>query len=203
MKKYMLLAIIFTLIFTVSGCSNNKPANSISSSNYKNNYVTTKNITYDEKNLETSYRQPMNLTEPSTDDAKNFNTSIKNGSVIMVSKNNSNEVYNISMLDKFIDAFSSGKPSYVRVIKVMIDINGTYLVNKLDAYETDGKIIKDTSYDTYSNKNKFVPASPIYFSQIVKTGNGNLIRYAALESKNTPDYMGATIISFDKSCIKN
>ncbi len=203
MKKYMLLPIIFTIILTASGCSNNNSRNNISSSNNKNNYVTTKNVTNEEKALETSYRKPANLEEPSTEDAKNFNASIKNGSVIMVSRNNSNEVYNIYMLDKFIDAFSSGKPSYVRVIKVMIDNNGAYLVNKLDDYETDGKIIKDTSYDTYSNKNKFIPATPIYLPQIVKTGNGNLIRYAALESKDTPDYMGATIISFDKNCIKN
>ena len=58
-------------------------------------------------------------------------------------------------------------------------------------------------YDTYANKNKFIQGKPDYSPKIAKTSSGNGIRYAILESKDTPDNMGATVISFDKSSIKN
>ena len=92
-------------------------------------------------------------------------TSLKNGSVIMIDRDNSKEqeVYNIASLDKFIDSFNNGKEGYVRVIKGTIKKDGTFLVNKLEEYETDGKVIKDLVYDTYADKNKFVPGRPTLF----------------------------------------
>ena len=90
----------------------------------------------------------------------------------------------------------------MRVIKGTIKKDGTFLVNKLEEYETDGKVIKDLVYDTYADKNKFVQGSPGYYPKMVKTYTDNTIRYAILESKDTPDNMGATVISFDKNSIK-
>lgn len=82
-------------------------------------------------------------------------------------------------------------------------MNGKLLVNKLEEYETDGKVIKDTVYDTYTDKNKFIEGTPRYLPKMAKTSSGNAIRYALLESKHTPDNMGATVISFDRNSIKN
>jgi hypothetical protein len=64
-------------------------------------------------------------------------------------------------------------------------------------------VIKDTVYDTYINKNKFIQGEPIYLPKMVKICSGNSIRYVILQSKDTPEDMGALVISFDKSSIKN
>ena len=42
-----------------------------------------------------------------------------------------------------------------------------------------------------------------YSPKMVKMSSDDAIRYAILESKDTPDNMGATVISFYKSSIKN
>ncbi|WP_315071118.1 hypothetical protein [uncultured Clostridium sp.] len=123
----------------------------------------------------------------------------------MIDRDNSKdqEVYNIASLDKFIDLFNNGKEGYVRVIKGTIKKDDTFLVNKLEEYETDGKAIKDLVYDTYADKNKFVLGSPDYSPKMAKRDSGNAIRYEILQSKDTPENMGATVISFDKNSIKN
>ncbi|AOR25059.1 hypothetical protein [Clostridium taeniosporum] len=214
MKRYILLASIVTVVLVVSGCTNNK----ISNENMNNKSIafteTTTNkeksdlknddIIEEEKKLEASYEEKNGLKKPDIEEARDFEASLKNGSVIMISRDNSKEleVYNITNLDNFIDSFNKGKEGYVRIIKGSI-IHNKFLVNKLDEYETDGKIVKSISYDAYSNKDKFTAGSPIYSPKIVKTYPDNSIRYAILESKDTPDNMGATVISFDKSSIKN
>lgn len=209
MKRYILLASIVSVVLIINGCTNK---NINSSSNVSNKTNTTQEnsdskdaIMKEEKALGASYKKNNDLKKSDIEEARNFQTSLKNGSVIMISRgdNKELEVYNIAMLDKFIDSFNNGKEAYVRIIKGIIKDDGTFLVNKLDEYETDGKVIKHTGYDTYANKNKFIQGKSDYFPKIAKTSSGNGIRYAILESKDTPDNMGATVISFDKSSIKN
>lgn len=214
MKRYILLASIAAITLVISGCTNNK--NSIETMK-SNSTVSTKIASTEEKSelkkpnedeikaLEASFKEIKDLKKPDIEVARDFKASLGNGSVIMISRDNSSgqEVYNISMLDKFLDSFNSGKEGYVRVVKGTLKSDGKILVNKLTEYETDGKVIKETVYDTYADKNKFIPGKPTYSPKMVKTYQGNGIRYAILESKDTPDNMGATVISFDKSNIKN
>jgi hypothetical protein len=214
MKKYILLVSIVTVVLIISGCTNNKNTNKTMNNESAVSGETTKTQEEsdleetkkeDVKELETSFQEISDLKKPDIEEARYFEASLKNGSVIMIDRDNSKkqEVYNIESLDKFIDSFNNGKEGYVRVIKGIIEKDGTFLVNKLEEYETDGKVIKDLVYDTYADKNKFVPGSPGYSPKMVKTYSDNAIRYAILESKDTPDNMGATVISFDKSSIKN
>ena len=214
MKRYILLASIVTVVFVISGCTNNK--NSNETMNNKST-VSTETTTTQEKSdlekakieeskeLEASFQEKSNLKKPDIEESRDFEASLRNGSVIMISRDNSKdiEVYNIATLDKFIDSFNNGKEGYVRIIKGTIKDDGKFLVNKLEEYESDGKVIKITVYDPYFNKDKFTAGRPSYSPKIVKTCPDNGIRYAILESKDTPDNMGATIISFDKSSIKN
>lgn len=214
MKKYILLAGIAAITLVISGCTNNKN----STETMKNNStVSTQIASTQEKSelkkpneeeikaLEASFKELKDLKKPDIEVARDFKASLGNGSVIMISRDNSSpqEVYNISMLDKFLDSFNSGKEGYVRVVKGTLKSDGKILVNKLTEYETDGKVIKEMVYDTYADKNKFIPGKPTYSPKMAKTYSGNGIRYAILESKDTPDNMGATVISFDKSSIKN
>ncbi|WP_234117730.1 DUF4362 domain-containing protein [Clostridium hydrogenum] len=205
MKKHILLAGICGIALIINGCTNNSSNISTKTnvvrktSNYK--VAATK----DTKALDVSYKEGNNLIKPYLEDARDLQKSIRNGSVIMISKksNGDFEVYNTASLDNFINCFNSGKQSYVRVIKGISDNNGSLLVNKLEEYETDGKVIKDTAYDTYSNKDKFIPAKPIYLYKMLKMCSGNSIRYSTLQSKDTPKDMDGTVISFLKSSIKN
>ncbi|MBL4934144.1 DUF4362 domain-containing protein [Clostridium sp. YIM B02515] len=202
MKKYALLAGTAAMIFVISGCTNNKNTNKTVSHESKV-YTSTNKDEKEDKELGTLYQEKNNLKKPDIEEARNFKTSLKNGSIIMVSKESKEaEVYNIEVMDKFLASFNSGKEAYVRVIKGSIKADGTFLVNKLEEYETDGKIIKDTVYDAYDDKNKFIKGKPIYCPKMVKTYSDNGIRYAILENKDTPDNMGATVISFDKNSIK-
>lgn len=216
MKRYILLASIVTAVLVISGCTINK--NSIETIN-NNSIVSTETTPTQEKNdfekakieeeeakeLEASFQQISDIKKPDIEEARNFEKSLKSGSVIMINRDNSKEkeVYNIASLDKFIDSFNNGKEGYVRVIKGGINKDGTFLVNKLEEYETDGKVIKDLVYDTYADKNKFVQGKPRYSPKMAKVSTDDAIRYAILESKDTPDNMGATVISFYKSSIKN
>ena len=76
-------------------------------------------------------------------------------------------------------------------------------MNKLDEYETDGKYIKTTSYDVSSDKNELIGGKPIYAAKITKTVLDDGIRYSICGSKDTPDDMGATVISFGNDDVKN
>ena len=215
MKRYILLASIVTAVLVISGCTNNK--NSIETINNKStvsaettstqekNDLEKAKIEEEAKKLEASFQEIIDLKKPDIEEARDFEISLKNGSVIMINRDNSKEleVYNIASLDKFIDSFNNGKEGYVRVIKGGIKKDGTLLVNKLEEYETDGKVIKDLVYDAYADKNKFVQGKPSYSPKMAKVSTDDAIRYAILESKDTPDNMGATVISFDKSSIKN
>lgn len=211
MKKYILLASIVSVVLIINGCTN-KNINTNSSSNVSNKTDTTQKnsdsknvIMKEEKALEASYKKNNDLKKLDIEEARNFQTSLRNGSVIMISRGNNEEleVYNISSLDKFIDSFNNGKEGYVRVIKGIIENDGSFIVNKLEEYETDGKVVKDTTYDTYTDKNKFTPGNPTYLHKMVKVCSGNSIRYATIQSKDTPEDMGALVISFDKNSIKN
>lgn len=214
MKKYLLLVSIVIVVSIISGCANNKNNNEAMINESEVSVETTK--TNEESNLEeakkeevkkleTSFQEISDLNKPDIEEARDFKLSIENGSVIMIDRENSKEqeVYNIASLDKFIDSFNNGKKGYVRVIKGIIKKDGTFLVNKLEEYETDGKAIKNLVYDTYADKNKFVPGIPGYSPKMTKRDTNNTIRYAILQSKDTPDNMGATVISFDKGSIKN
>lgn len=212
MKRYILLASIVTVTLVISGYTSNK--NSNETINNKS-IVSNETISTEEKNdlekadedkkLELSFQQITDLKKPNIEEARDFQTSIKNGSVIMISRENKKEaeVYNISSLDKFLDSFNNGKKDYACIIKGIINDDGKFLVNKLAEYETDGKVIKCTGYDTYADKNKFIPGKPSYSPKMAKTCPDDAIRYAILERKDTPDNMGATVISFKKSSIRN
>jgi hypothetical protein len=210
MKRHILLASVVTIVLVISGCTNNKYNNETMNNNSKISTETTtahykSDLKIEEgRALEASFQEKSDLKKHNIEESRDFEASLKNGSVIMVSRDNSNEleVYNIATLDKFIESFINGKEGYVRIIKGTI-VNGKLFVNKLDEYETDGKIIKSTPYDPYYNKDKFTEGRPNYCPKIVKTYSDNGIRYALLESKDTPDNMGATVISFDKSSLKN
>lgn len=213
MKRYILLSSIVTVTLVISGCTKTKNSNEIM--NNKSTVSTETTSTQEKsdlkkanegeaKDLEASFQEISDLKKPNIEEARDFEASRRNGSVIMISRDNrkENEVYNIEMLDKFLDSYNNGKKGYVRVIKGLVESDGKFLVNKLEEYETDGKVIKDTVYDTYADKNKFIQGKPRYLPKIVKMCSDNAIRYAILESKDTPDNMGATVISFDKSSIK-
>jgi hypothetical protein len=215
MKKYKLLVSILSVVLIISGCTNSKNSNETinnkstvsteTTSSQENNDLEKAKIEEEAKKLEASFKEISDLKKPDIEEARNFEKSLKNGSVIMISRDNSkeHEVYNIGSLDKFIDSFNNGKEGYVRVIKGGIEKDGTFLANKLEEYETDGKVIKDLVYDTYADKNKFVPGRPRYSPKMTKVSTDDAIRYAILQSKDTPDNMGATVISFHKSSIKN
>jgi hypothetical protein len=142
-KKYILLASIVAVALIINGCTN-KNINANSSSNISNKTNTTQEnsdskntIMREEKALQVSYKKNNDLKKPDIEEARNFQTSLKNGSVILISKGNNEEfeVYNISSLDKFLDSFNNGKKGYVRVIKGIIENDG-FIVNTLDGYET-------------------------------------------------------------------
>ena len=95
---------------------------------------------------------------------------------------------------------NSGKEAYVRVIKGRLKADNTILINKLDEYETDGKIIESLAYDAY---NELKPGKPMYAVKIVKTYSDGGVRYAMLDSDDIQDNMGATVISFDNCQVKN
>ncbi len=211
MKRCILLVGIVTITVIIGGCAktidNNKNMNnqSIDSSE---NIIPQENSDLNEeenKELEESFQEKNDLKKPDIEEARNFKASLENGSVIMISRENSKEqeVYNIASLDKFIESVNNGEEDYVRVIKGTIKDDGRFLVNKLEEYETDGKVIKDLVYDTYADKSKFVQGNPSYYSKIVKTCSDDAIRYVILESKDTSDNMGSPVISFYKSNIKN
>ena len=211
MKKYILSLLIITLTLSINGCTKNESTSKDINNNFETLVGTIStdedndldnNYFYKNQDLESSFQEITNLDKPSIYDAKDFDSSLRNGSVIMISKDNSKEqeVYNISMLDKFIDSFNSGKEGYVRVIKGTLKADNTFLVNKLDEYETGGKIIKSLTYDAY---NELTPGNPIYAAKIVKTYSDSGVRYVMFESNDTQDNMGTTIISFDNCDVKN
>lgn len=213
LKNYILITGALTVVLGISGYGNSIYSNeTMNNKSVISNKATTTQGKSDlnkanelgSKDLGASFKEISDLKKPNIEDARNFETSLKNGSVIMISRDNSEdlEVYNISTLDKFLDSFNKGKEGYVRVIKGTI-VSGKLLVNKLEEYETDGKVIKDTVYSPYADKDKFTAGTPTYSPKMAKTSSGNAIRYAILQSKDTPDNMGATVISFDKSSIKN
>lgn len=212
MKRWTLSIIIITLILNINGfTANGSGHNDTNNQEGTLNEINSTNVESDfyknnqEENKKLSFNELINLDKPSIEDAKDFNLSLKNGSVIMFSKDNSreHEIYNISNLDKFIDSFNSGEEAYVRVIKGSLKLDGTFILNKLDEYETDGKYIKTTSYDVSSDKNELIGGKPIYAAKITKTVLDDGIRYSICGSKDTPDDMGATVISFGNDDVKN
>ena len=212
MKRYILLiSIAIMILVIIIGCRNSNEIMNNESTVYTETTVIQEanDLNVDKikeaNELESSFQKISDLNKPDIEEARDFEASLKNGSVIMIERDNSKEqeVYNIASLDKFIDAFNNGKEGYVRVIKGKTKNDGTFLVNKLEEYETDGKVIKDLVYDTYDDKNKFVQGKPRYSPKMARTYSNNAIRYAILESKDTLDNMGGTVISFDKNSIKN
>ncbi|SJT58438.1 Uncharacterised protein [Clostridioides difficile] len=186
MKKLLLIIIILLSIY---GCTNNKSIKNNSSTNKKNTIQSIENKIQTKSNIE---------------DARNFENSLSNGSVMMISTNNSPslEVYNIQVLDKFIDSFNNGTEGYVRIIKGKL-IDNKFLVNKLEELECYNHKIKLTPYDPYSDKDKFIQGKTNYFIKIVKLNIDDGVKYTLLTDENTPNDMGLTLISFDKTNIKN
>ena len=192
MKKYTLVISIVTVGLVFSGCTNIKSSRDGTDNK---STVSTKTLTTQGKS---------DLNKANIEEARDFKSSLNNGSVIMVSRDNSNklEVYNISMLDKFIESFNNHKEGYVRIIKGTL-VDGKILVNSLQELESDGKIVKNVGYDCYSNKDTFTPVNPNYFPKIGKSDTKNTLRYTLCPTTQTPDSEGALLISFEKNSIKN
>lgn len=211
MKKYMISMIAVLLALNISSCTktNDKFVNESQENNKEDISKNIENVNEENSNLEKqeelakSYKESENLNKPDINEAKDFDLSLKNGSVIMLYNNNEHEVYNISTLDRFLESFNNGRRDYVRIIKGMRKEDGTLLVNKLEEYETDGNIIKSTPYDTYSNKGEYTKGSSSYDFKMVKSESDKDIRYSVLLNNETPENMGGTVISFSKSSIKN
>jgi len=213
-RRNILLASIITVVLVISGCINNKNSNepiinkeavsNETTTTQENNDLEKAKIEAEVKELKAAFQENNDLKKPDIEEARDFEASLRNGSVMMVERDHSKEreVYNIGNLDKFLESSNNGKEGYVRIIKGMIE-HDKFLVNKLDEYETDGKVIKQLVYDSYADKNKFIHGRPSYSPRMAKSSPDNSIRYSILQSKDTPDNMGATVISFDKSWIKN
>ena len=138
-KKYILLASIVAVVLIINGCTN-KNITTNSNSNVSNKTNTTQensdtktDIIKEQKALEASYKENNDLNKPDLEEARDFQKSLKNGSVIMISRGNSEEleVYNISSLDKFLNSFNNGEKGYVRVIKGIIKNDGPFLVRHI------------------------------------------------------------------------
>jgi hypothetical protein len=192
MRKSTLLLSISIAVLVFGGCTNIK--SSKETTNNKS-IVSNKTLTSEKKS---------DLKKINIEEAQDFKSSLNNGSVIMLSRDNSDklEVYNIRMLDKFIESFNNHKEGYVRIIKGTL-VDGKILVNKLQELESDGEIITNVGYDCYSNKDTFTPVNPDYFHKIGKSDTKNILRYTLCTTTQTPDSEGALLISFEKNSMKN
>lgn len=189
MRKYKLLVGIITVSLVFGGCRNVNSSVKVTKS-----IDPTKVVKAGEKN---------NLKKPNIEEARDFKASLENGSVIMVSRDNSKEleVYNIDKLDKFIDAFNNKQEGYVRIIKGTL-VDGKILVNKLEELESDSKSVKEIGYDCYSNKDAFTAVKPSYFPKVGRHETKDSLRYTLCPTVDTADGEGALLISFGKSSIK-
>lgn len=128
---------------------------------------------------------------------------ISDGNIVMLSTSSTeNNVYNISRLDEFINNINSGKKDKIRIIKYALQGNKT-LINKLEDVEFDGQKLMHVGYNTYAKTGDTSKPIPVVFAKIGRSSSNNGIRYSICESKDTPDNMGANLISFFKSNIKN
>ena len=192
MKRYILLACIVTIVLVIGGYTNIK--SNIETTNNKS-IISTESLISPLK---------IDFKKANIEEARDFGESLKNGSVIMVSRDDSTEleVYNIAVLDKFIKEFSNKKEGYARIIKGTIK-DGKLLVNKLQELESDGKTIKSVQYDCYAHKDTFTPVKPLYFPKIGKSDTEKSLRYTLCPTTDTIDSEGALLISFYKNSIKN
>lgn len=187
------VCLLITIIFMLSsyGCTTEKSV---------------KNSSYNINEKVSFYYEDNDIPVKSDiEDARSFESSMNNGSVMLISTSSSYklEVYNIQELDKFIECFNNGKGGYVRIIKGKL-IDDEFLVNELMELECDDKkVVKLTPYDPYKNKDKFTSGESKYFDQIIKLTVDDGSRYVVVPNKNTDPDMALTLISFDNDCIKN
>lgn len=164
---------------------------------YINNYNKKKSVNLNSKKyINVAYSKTLNL--------KDMNSAIKNGNVIMISNidaktgKSNDEVYNINKLDEFIKSYKAGKDSKVRIIKYARQDSKIWINQLYDLEYKENKLYV-ISYNTYGNGNK----EKIQVYGIEKISSGNMIRYAILQNKNTPNNMGATLISFPMDSVKS
>jgi bla regulator protein BlaR1 len=139
----------------------------------------------------------LDITDEVSNDIKAM---VDKGNIVMVSdlNSNTNEVLNTARIDTFMDNFKNGKVDQIRIIKYGKEGDKVF-PNKLMDLETDGTTLKLFSYDTYSNDKRYKkPLVPDDFIKITKqTYEKGGVRYAIHETKEDPDNMGMTLISFN------
>lgn len=141
----------------------------------------------------------------------NFEKAIENGYIVEIgsSKPSSDElhfeikqeIYNIKNLDSFMENTKNKNIDKIRVVKYAREEGNTW-VNKLYDLEYDGKKIKETVYDVYSNPNVFIASTPIYFDKIIKRNYPNDLWYGMCKSDDKEENC-FTLISLKKSSIVN
>lgn len=135
-----------------------------------------------------------------------YSVMIRNGSVVVLDKHIEGnkfiqEVYNTANLDKFIDNFNSGKQDKIRIVKYNFE-SARVWINKLMDLECNNRELKLISYDVHSIDTSYKKVEEKTFAKITKEVVDGGIRYSVHESKDEPDNMGVTILSFSKSSLK-
>jgi hypothetical protein len=189
-KKALLVPLFLSIVFVLSGCQSSGNANS-------NNLKALGSV-------QVSKEKDEEIEGLGISRSYNLAKAITEGNVVVVSLINDKgsetkqEVYNINIIDQFVDNFNDLRKDKVRIIKYVKQEDKLW-INKMSDMEYDGQKITYKSYDTYEKEKQ----SKNSFDKIVKTQSSNGIRYALIENKNTSNDEGLTVISFLGSNIKN
>jgi hypothetical protein len=189
-KKTLLVPLFLSIVFVLSGCQSSGNANS-------NNLKALGSV-------QVSKEKDEEIEGSGISRSYNLAKAITEGNVVVVSLINDKgsetkqEVYNINIIDQFVDNFNDLRKDKVRIIKYVKQEDKLW-INKMSDMEYDGEKITYKSYDTYEKEKQ----SKNSFDKIVKTQSSNGIRYALIENKNTSNDEGVTVISFLGSNIKN
>jgi hypothetical protein len=189
-KKTLLVPLFLSIVFVLSGCQSSGNANS-------NNLKALGSV-------QVSKEKDEEIEGSGISRSYNLAKAITEGNVVVVSLINDKgsetkqEVYNINIIDQFVDNFNDLRKDKVRIIKYVKQEDKLW-INKMSDMEYDGQKITYKSYDTYEKEKQ----SKNSFDKIVKTQSSNGIRYALIENKNTSNDEGLTVISFLGSNIKN
>jgi bla regulator protein BlaR1 len=195
-KTLLFGIILIVLIGAVSLTGKVSKADSGIGLNNKDSAVALNEETKGEASKEFENNQ-LDITDEVSNDVKAM---VDKGNVVMVSdlNSNTNEVLNTARIDAFMDNFKNGKVDQIRIIKYGKEGDKVF-TNKLMDLETDGTNLKLFSYDTYSKDKRYKkPFDPSYFIKITKqTYEKGGVRYAIHDTKEDPDNMGMTLISFN------
>lgn len=163
---------------------------------------TSKSIEKENKSGAESVQSSSENEEIEEADNYEFNTSLVKRYFIKKTtfdgKENKDEIYNKSSLDKVVDDINKGNASELISIDYLYE-DGKYTVNKLRKLKFDGNKIIEKFYDTISDRNKFSLTDTVEYSKInVKDDGENLIYEFYLYGKD-----GINKVSFSKNEIMN